>query len=229
MKAERTIQEFLGWIITVLTPVIILMLAVRLLITPAFAQVEYRLPGFPADPFGFSMVDRLRWSEPAINYLVNSEDITFLEHLKFEDGEPIFNERELSHMQDVKAVVTGMRVALAVGMIILLAITTAAVKGGWRAQLLRSYRRGGWALIGLIGAILLFVAVNFTNLFTWFHQLFFESGTWQFYTSDTLIRLFPMRFWRDAFIFVGVISLTMGALVIFFSRYRKNQKIKKTV
>ncbi|MEJ2126169.1 MAG: hypothetical protein P8X84_01420 [Candidatus Bathyarchaeota archaeon] len=28
----------------------------------------------------------------------------------------------------------------------------------------------------------------------WFHQLFFTSGTWTFYTSDTLIRLFPMRF-----------------------------------
>lgn len=229
MKNEDKIQKILGWIVTGLTPLIILMLSVRLLITPAFAQVEYRLPGFPADPYGFSMEDRLRWSEPAINYLVNSEGITFLERLQFTDGEPIFNERELSHMADVKAVVTGMRVALAAGMITLLVITTLAVRGGWRSLLLRSYRLGGWALIGLIGAILLFVAINFTNLFTWFHQLFFESGTWQFYTSDTLIRLFPMRFWRDAFIFVGVLSLVIGALVIFFSRYRQNQTIKKTV
>lgn len=229
MKKETTIQKVLGWVVTGLTPVIILMLSVRLLITPAFARLEYRLPGFPADPFGFSMSDRLRWSEPAINYLVNSEDITFLEQLKFEDGDPVFNARELSHMQDVKVVVTGMRIALAAGMVILLAITTLAVKQGLRSRLLRAYRRGGWALIGLIGAILFFVALNFTNLFTWFHQLFFESGTWQFFTSDTLIRLFPMRFWRDAFIFVGILSLVMGALVIFFSRYRKNQQIKKTV
>ena len=229
MKNNITNQKILGWIVTGLTPVIILMLAVRLLITPTFAQIEYRLPGFPEDPFGFSMTDRLRWSEPAINYLVNSEDITFLEDLTFEDGVPLFNQRELSHMQDVKAVVTGMRIALAAGMVVLLVITTIAVKGGWRAQLLRAYRQGGWALVGLIGTILMLVAVSFSNLFTWFHKLFFESGTWQFYTSDTLIRLFPMRFWRDAFIFVGVLSLLMGGLVIFFSRYRQKEKIKKTV
>ena len=229
MNNETRIQEILGWVVTGLTPFIILMLSVRMLITPVFARVEYRLPGFPDDPFGFTMTDRLRWSEPAINYLVNSEDISFLGQLEFEDGDPVFNERELSHMQDVKTVVTGMRVALAVGMVILLAITALAVKQGWRSSLLEAYRRGGWALIGLIGTILFFVALSFSNLFTWFHQLFFESGTWQFYTSDTLIRLFPMRFWRDAFIFVGILSLVMGALVILFSRYRKNQKIKKTV
>ena len=229
MKNETRVQRILWWIVTGLTPFIILMLAVRMLITPVFARVEYRLPAFPDDPYGFTMADRLRWSEPAINYLVNSEDITFLEQLEFENGDPVFNDRELSHMQDVKAVVTGMRIALAVGMVILLSITTIAVKQGWRASLLKAYRWGGWALIGLIGTILFLVALSFSNLFTWFHQLFFESGTWQFYTSDTLIRLFPIRFWRDAFIFVGILSLVMGALVIFFSRYRKSQKIKKTV
>lgn len=229
MKDERRVQRILGWVVTGLTPFIILMLSVRMLITPVFARVEYRLPGFPDDPFGFTMADRLRWSEPAINYLVNSEDISFLGQLTFKNGDPVFNERELSHMQDVKAVVTGMRIALAAGMVVLLVITTIAVKQGWRSSLLEAYRRGGWALIGLIGTILFFVALSFSNLFTWFHQLFFESGTWQFYTSDTLIRLFPMRFWRDAFIFVGILSLVMGALVILLSRYRKNQKIKKTV
>ena len=229
MKNETRVQRILGWVVTGLTPFIILMLSVRMLITPVFARVEYRLPGFPADPYGFTMTDRLRWSEPAINYLVNSEDITFLEQFAFENGEPVFNDRELSHMQDVKAVVTGMRIALAAGMVIILAITTIAVKQGWRSALLKAYRWGGWGLIGLIGTILFFVALSFSNLFTWFHQLFFESGTWQFYTSDTLIRLFPMRFWRDAFIFVGILSLVMGALVILFSRYRKNQKIKKAV
>ena len=208
---------------TILTPLVILMLAVRLLIAPIFAKIEYRLPGFPEDPFGFTLEDRLRWSEPSINYLVNSRDISYLESLRFEDGEPIFNARELSHMQDVKAVVTGMRIALAGAMVLLLAVTVAAYKGGWKPQLLKAYHRGGFALLWLIGAILLFVALNFNNLFTWFHKLFFESGTWQFYTSDTLIRLFPMRFWRDAFIFVGVLSGLLGGAVILLTA-PKNQK-----
>ena len=228
MKEQSVLSKILGWIVTILTPLVILMLSVRLLITPVFAQVEYRLPGFPDDPYGFTLEDRLRWSEPSIKYLVNSEGISYLSTLTFEDGEPIYNERELSHMADVKAVVTGMRIALAGAMVILLVVTIAAVNAGWKSHLLKSYKRGGQALLWLIGAILLFVALSFNDLFTWFHKLLFESGTWQFYTSDTLIRLFPMRFWRDAFIFVGVLSALLSGAVILFTASRSSVENKSS-
>ena len=191
--------------------------------TPLFAQIEYQLPAFPEDPYGFTLEDRLQWSEPSIKYLVNSEDINFLESLRFDNGEPIYNDRELSHMQDVKEVVTGMRMALAASSLILLAITAINLSQGNHKLLLRAYGYGGWGVLGLIGSILFFVAVSFNQLFTWFHLVFFESGTWRFYTSDTLIRLFPMRFWRDAFIFVGVLSLIFGIVLIIITRKYKNK------
>jgi hypothetical protein len=69
----------------------ILMISIRLMIMPSYArQFAYRLPGFPDDPYGFSSEERLRWSEPSIKYLVNSEDISYLADLRFENGEPIF-------------------------------------------------------------------------------------------------------------------------------------------
>jgi integral membrane protein (TIGR01906 family) len=221
MKQNSLLRNILGWIVTVLTPLLILMLSIRILITPIFAQVEYRMPGFPDDSYGFTLEDRLRWSTPSIEYLVNNEGIDYLAGLKFEDDTPIYNDNELSHMEDVKGVVTGMRIALAASMIILLAIVIIGVRKGWRRELLSAIRRGGWGVVGLIIAILLFVAISFDELFTWFHELFFQQGNWQFYTSDTLIRLFPMRFWQDAFIYVGVLSLIFGVLLIVFSRSRK--------
>jgi integral membrane protein (TIGR01906 family) len=221
MKQNSLLRNILGWIVTVLTPLLILMLSIRILITPIFAQVEYRMPGFPDDSYGFTLEDRLRWSTPSIEYLVNNEGIDYLAGLKFEDDTPIYNDNELSHMEDVKGVVTGMRIALAASMIILLAIVIIGVRKGWRRELLSAIRRGGWGVVGLIIAILLFVAISFDELFTWFHELFFQQGNWQFYTSDTLIRLFPMRFWQDAFIYVGVLSLIFGVLLIVFNRSRK--------
>ena len=206
------------WLISILTPFVILMISVRILITPLFAQAEYNLPGFPQDPYGFTLQDRLRWSEPSIRYLVNNEDIDYLESLTFDDGEPVFNARELSHMADVKAVVTGMRVALAVCVITLLICTGLILKNGQRDLIIKAFNAGGWGVVGLIAAILLFVVISFNQLFTWFHMLFFTEGTWQFFTSDTLIRMFPIRFWRDAFIFVGVLSLILGAVLIFITR-----------
>lgn len=222
MKIKVKLIDVLGWIITSLIPLTILMLSIWILISPIFPKVEYRLPGFPEDPFGFSLEDRLRWSEPSIRYLVNSQDIAYLEILQFDDGTPLFTDRELSHMEDVKEVVTGMRIGLAAAMLILLVITFFTIRGGGRSEIIKAYYRGGLGIIGLIVGILFFVALNFSNLFTWFHQLFFESGTWLFYTSDTLIRLFPMRFWRDAFIFVGVLSFLMGVGIIWFAKKQEN-------
>jgi integral membrane protein (TIGR01906 family) len=222
MKNKGLLSKVISWSATAVIPFIIIMLSVRILITPVFAQIEYRLPGFPEDPYGFSMEDRIRWAEPSITYLVNSADISYLEDLVFEDGEPIYNTQELSHMQDVKAVVTGMRIALAVLMVLFLVLTILAVNRGMRHQLLIGCERGGWIVIGFIISILIFLLFNFDVLFTWFHKLFFESGTWKFYTSDTLIRLFPMRFWRDAFIIVGLLNLLISGIVIFFSRRQRD-------
>jgi integral membrane protein (TIGR01906 family) len=215
MNTKNSLTKVLGWIVTAILPFVILMLSIRMMITPLFAKIEYRMPGFPDDPYGFSLDDRLRWSEPAISYLVNKEDIGYLEELAFANGEAAFNQDELSHMVDVKNLVSAMRYALAGGMVVLLLITIILAVKNHPEEVRKAFYRGGWAVFILIAAILLFVVLSFSQLFTWFHQLFFESGTWMFYTSDTLIRLFPMRFWRDAFIIVGLLSAGFAAALVF--------------
>lgn len=218
MKNVSWFSKISSWLVSILTPFVILMISIRILISPLFAQIEYQLPGFPEDPYGFTLEDRLRWSEPSIKYLVNSEGIGYLESLRFENGEPIYNPSELSHMEDVKAVVTGMRIALAALTVILLIFTMININKGNKHLILQSFHNGGWGILGLIGAIMILLVISFNQLFTWFHQIFFESGTWRFYTSDTLIRLFPMRFWRDAFIFVGVLCILIGGITILVTR-----------
>jgi len=224
MKQKTTFSKIIGWVITVNIPFIVLMLSIRLMMTPLFARIEYSMPGFPLDPYGFSTEDRLKWSEPSINYLVNSEEISYLADLTFDNGEPIYNARELSHMEDVKNLVTLMRNVLAGGMILLLILSIVLVLMKNKSAFQKAFFRGGWAVFVLIGTILLFVALSFNQLFTWFHQLFFSSGTWLFYTSDTLIRLFPLRFWRDAFIFVGLLSIIMAGSVVILTRRKRKQE-----
>jgi len=224
---EKPINRVMRWIATILTPLMILMIVVRVLITPAFAKIEYKMPGFPEDPFGFTLEDRLKWSEPSITYLVNTAGIEYLQELTFDDGTPVYNAEELSHMADVKSVVVWMRTVLSVLMLVLVWITYVEVKNGRRLEMLAAIRKGAWATIGLIALILIFVTVAFDNLFTWFHMLFFKSGTWMFYTSDTLIRLFPMRFWQDAFIAVGVLSIMASGLILILTKQRPQAEVKK--
>ena len=91
----------------------------------------------------------------------------------------------------------------------------------------RSLALGGKLAIGLIVLILVGVVVGFRALFTGFHLIFFEGDTWIFLFSDTLIRLFPMRFWQDSFIYVGLLTL-VGAFILIdlTQKYAKSNLFK---
>ncbi|HLE14674.1 MAG TPA: TIGR01906 family membrane protein, partial [Anaerolineales bacterium] len=194
----------LSWVVTVLTPVALVLTAVRLLVTPAFVQLEYRTPGFPDDPYGFSREERLYWSDIAREYLLNDAGIEFLGDLRFEDGSPVYNERELGHMIDVKYVL-GQALALWVASLSALVILGFwALRGGWRRGYRRGLARGGWWTVVFVAVIIPLVLVGFGVFFVAFHEVFFNPGTWVFNFSDTLIRLFPERFWRDAFLAIAL-------------------------
>ena len=197
-----------------LVPICVLMTAIRLLITPLYPQIEYHLPGFPRDEFGFSTEDRLYYSKYAVDYLTNDEGIEYLGDLTFEDGTPLYNERELSHMNDVKIVVQGMiRTWIAIlAILFLMGFLTYRVKiqdRFWQAM-----AGGGWLTLGIIGMIIITVLTNFEALFIGFHKLFFIGDTWLFYTSDTLIRLFPEKFWSDAFIGIVILAILISGFII---------------
>jgi len=202
-----------SWIITLLTPLFLIGLALRILLTPLFYNIEYRMPYFPPDSYGFTTEDRLHWAPYAVNYLINDADVSYLGNLTFEDGSPLYNERELSHMRDVKVVV---KKGLAIWNVCLLALVAFWV-WSWREKRWQVFnqglRRGAWLTIGLVITLGFFAAVAFWQFFTIFHSLFFEGDSWIFLYSDTLIRLLPIRFWQDAFIAAGLI-VTGGALVL---------------
>jgi len=208
---------FLPWLITLLIPFALIGLAIRVLLSPVFYRVEYNMPYFPPDQYGFTKADRLKWAPYAVNYLINDADISYLGDLQFDDGTPLYNERELSHMVDVKVLTQAALRAWYVTLALLLALGTWAWFGGWWDGYRLGLMRGGWLMVGLAVAIALIVVVGilinpniFFSFFAGFHSLFFEGDSWLFKFSDTLIRLFPIRFWQDAFLWAAVIALGGG-------------------
>ena len=207
----QKLQSALSYLTTLLTPIFLLGLGLRILLTPLFYNIEYRLPYFPEDNYGMTQAERLYWAPFAINYLINDADISYLGDLTFEDGSPLYNERELSHMYDVKLVTKASLRVWYLTVVLMAALGTWARFGGWWQTFREGLRRGGWLMIGLVVAVGLFGAIAFRQLFTLFHALFFEGDSWIFLYSDTLIRQFPMQFWQDAFLWAGIIAVG-GAL-----------------
>jgi len=204
--------------ITLATPPLLVMISIRLIMTPLFLQIEYTRPGFPEDFYGFSTEDRLQYAPFAIDYLMNGDGIDFLSNLDFPDGTAMYNARELRHMHDVK-IVTQFAYAAAtiVGLIVVVAAYTL-----WRMNRLmlrNAIFQGSIFTLGIIAAIVLIAILNWDTFFTGFHQLFFASGTWRFEYSDTLIRLFPEQFWFDAALVIGGLTV-LGALVLLTIAWR---------
>jgi integral membrane protein (TIGR01906 family) len=184
--------------------------------SPLFLQFEYNRADFPTDPYGLTREDRFTYAPYALDYLTNGASIDYLSNLRFPDGSPLYNANELRHMRDVKvvtqfafgaAVVLGL-VALAVGYYLLR-----------HKRLANALFFGALLTLAIVAAIIVVALFNWEFFFVSFHQLFFQSGTWYFPTSDTLIRLFPEQFWFDAALVIGGITV-VTALIVFGVSWR---------
>ncbi len=228
----KILYKALSWLVAFIVPVVIVLLVVRLLINPWFLEFEYRTPGFPEDPYGFTLQDRLKYGKIAAEYLLNEAGISYLGNLRFPAGQQtpdpscqymddcthLYNARELEHMVDVKNVVKSAMRVLLVGFISLILLAIWAWMGKWLNDYLIGLQRGGIFVLVLLGLIILSVVLAFNLIFVIFHEIFFKAGTWTFLYSDTLIRLFPERFWQDAFLTVGGLSIALGLLIYFSAR-----------
>ena len=208
-------------LLAIFIPYILLMGGVRLVMSPNFPAFEYRRASFPADPFGFTLQERTKWSGYAVSYLTNDKDIDYLGNLQDTTGRKMFAPDELDHMVDVKNVVSTASIVwyVLIGLSLAMFIWLVVMRQ-WDG-IRKALNAGGWATVSLLGVLLVFLAISFDQLFTWFHKLFFADGTWTFLESSTLIRLFPFVFWRDAFILVFGFALIVGILLVLLTRKPK--------
>ena len=145
-------------------------------------------------------------------------------------GEPVLNERERGHMRDVRSVFAGFG-ALALG-------SVAIVTGGWLAARRSAPRREGFRravragatglALGVAGAGVVSV-VAFDAMFELFHRIFF-SGNYTFDPrSERLVQLFPLRFWSETAVAVGVVILVVALGVRVAARPRATTRAASAV
>ncbi len=217
------INKILVFILAIFIPYLLLMTGVRLVMTPAFPAMEYKRAGFPQDPYGFTIQERTKWSDYAVSYLTNDAGIEYLGNLQDLTGQKMFAPDELTHMEDVKDVVTiSSTVWYVLGGVSIAILLWFVIMRQWDS-IRKAFNAGGWITVGLLSALLVFLAVSFDQLFVYFHRLFFEDGTWTFSQSSTLIRLFPFEFWRDAFVLVIGFAILVGVLFVIVTHKRKSR------
>jgi len=213
MEQGSNLRKVVQVVLSVTVLLLLLLTAVRLLLTSAFVQVEYNMPGFPEDPYGMTKEQRLEIAPVALEFLLNGADASFLGDRTFEDGSPMYNAREVSHMVDVQKLTEKFLNAWYGSIAVFAAILVLAWLGKWMPAFKTMLSKAGLTTIIALGTLILLILLSFNAVFVGFHRIFFEGDSWLFLYSDTLIRLFPERFWQDAFILVGVFTFASGLIL----------------
>ncbi len=222
MPERNTITDrALSGVIRFLLPILLILSSVWITLQSAriWVQIEYRMPGFPDDTYGFTLEDRLYWAGIDIDYLLNDEGIDYFDAYRLPSGEPMHNERELRHMMDVKLLIGQTWIALGTGWILLLVVSIIlSQRLGW-GNVFNTIEVSAKGTIWLMLLLAVGLVIAFGVLFVGFHRIFFEGDTWLFSYSDTFIRLYPERFWRDTFALVAIITLVLSWAVRGISRW----------
>jgi integral membrane protein (TIGR01906 family) len=195
-----------------LVPLTIVPGTVRLLATDQYLAFEYGKSDFPQDLFGFDQSQRFSHASDNLRYIVENRPSIFLADQKHGNA-PLYDTREVSHMQDVQNVFQAVW-GVWKGALILFVICIALILvENNRKALASALRIGGLVTTGLFILIGISAAIAWQGWFVLFHRFFFVEGSWLFSYTDTLIRLFPQKFWFDSAITVSSLSLLGGVLV----------------
>lgn len=214
MAAKKILLRTCAIVMIVVTPWFLALTTMFPLISSPFLRVQYARPDVPPSS-RFSPEERQSFAEAAAHYLVSREGIEYLANLSDDDGLPLFNERELTHMVDVK-VLLGQAARLD----IVLGLLAAGSLGILLSQKETRTRIPFYLLItslvapALCISALIAVPLQFRWFFVEFHHLLFVGDSWLFPRSDTLIQLFPERFWFNGLqswlLLIGAESIVLG-------------------
>lgn len=150
------------------------------------------------------------------------------------NGKPVFSEREVVHLRDVKGLVQTVYWAQMVA----LGYCLAYVLVGWVASrrfaglLARQIVFGSGLTLGLLSVLGMGAAADFDRLFLQFHLVSFANDFWLLDPArDNLIRMFPPAFFLEATLAVAALAtamaLVLGGAAIGYLRIKKPYQAKR--
>jgi integral membrane protein (TIGR01906 family) len=202
-------------LVSIATALLILGVAILPLLSSQWIHAEQARAG--AYVPGFSGADVQEATDETVHQLLVGGDFTFMIH-----GSTFFDDREVAHMEDVRRVFGGFA-ALVVGSAVVLVAGGLASRSARarRVRLWRAVGRGAAGLAGLMVVVGVLSVLAFDAMFEVFHELLFPAGSFTFDPArERLVQLFPDQFWADTSLALGIIALTISAIVVALARRR---------
>lgn len=228
-KELESLAKFVKWIMVLAMPFMLGFGTIRAVINWDYPSFEYAR--IAPDAYGWTNEERLANAHVTLDYLQRpepAEDVIFmLEQLTLpeDSSQPLYIDREIGHMIDVKEAADQLRNIFWV-LLVLEIITLGFFFSQHELRPLAAdlLRRGGWATIIALVGIGAFIGLAWQYFFVLFHELLFPPGTWTFLYTDSLIRLFPEQFWFDVGILIVGATLLEGVVLVIIGRLLKRNR-----
>ncbi len=189
-------------------------LAVAVLSAPWFTQAVTRRLDRAATT-GLSASQAADLAEQVRRFVTTSDAPSLPAHV---DGRAVFGPAAVSHLADVRDVMLASRVVgstLAAALAIWFAV---CLRLGRKRQVASALRSGGWVCIAAPAVLAVAGLVDFDGLFTAFHWVFFDAGTWLFPADSLLIQLYPVGFWTASAAALALLVTAQGAVLLLAGR-----------
>lgn len=232
------------WLRHLATMLFIVSVPITLILTNVhFVAQNLRVYAYSFDRYDVASVTGIarpeldRAAAAIIRYFRSDE--AWLDIQVVKDGQlmPLFTEREVLHMRDVKGLFRqAFRVQTAT---LLYSLAYVALVVVWSRE--RSPREFAqqtrWAGLGTAGLVLVAgigAGAGFDRLFEQFHLLSFRNDFWRLDPSrDHLIQMFPEGFWFDVTLLIAVLTFVEAMVIVLLSSlylysWRQGKSIKMT-
>ena len=204
MKALPTINTIL-FIICI--PVLLITTNVR------FAVNDIRLYEYGFNKYEVSETTGLdneelkQTAQRLIDYFNSDEEFTDIE---------VFQEREISHLKDVKGLIQlvyRLQIGTLIFILIYIIFNFLMLRHAHWRNIAKRLVWGGLATIALVAILGVLALVGFDDLFLWFHLVSFRNELWQLSPDAMLLLMFPQGFFNDATLFIAAGTI-LEAIII---------------
>ncbi len=193
-----------------ITPLWIVGFSARIAFSEWFIDFEYSKENFPRDRWGMSDEIRKELAKLGLYAVLSDRGMEKFRNAKLPNGNRAFREKEIRHMEDVKEFLKVFFPSSYTAFIFWFGYFVLLKKSRWKFLLY-----SGIFTIGLIISVGLVTYINYEFAFAVFHDYIFGENTWRFKLKDTLLRIYPMKFWFDGTVFVISLSFLISVSLIF--------------
>ncbi|MBM3699820.1 MAG: DUF1461 domain-containing protein [Actinobacteria bacterium] len=138
------------------------------------------------------------------------------EEFKLKGGLQYFNSNEISHLNDVRVLLSRILLLFYISSVLLIIFTLLLIEKNWTAFIKNTgiIMTASSAFVLIFLVVLYILSSNFSHLFENFHYVFFPQGNWAFPEGSLIITIFPFGFFYD-FFFSLIVSSLITSLVLF--------------